>query len=182
MEKYELKETQVASEEVYRGRLLHVYNDMIKLPNDDTTTREYIKHVGAVCVLAIDKNNNVIMERQFRYPFDRVITEVPAGKLDSADEPPIDAAKRELREETGYSADEWDYLGAYYPTVAYSNEIIHMFLARSLHKGEQDLDEDEFLNVCYIPFTELLDSVMKNELPDGKTQTAILKAARILNI
>ena len=182
MENIELKEEQVSTEEVYKGRLLHVFKDKVRLPNDKLTTREYIKHVGAVCIVAVDENNNVIIERQFRYPFDRVITEIPAGKLDSHEEAPLDAAKREFREETGFIADSWVYLGVYYPSVAYTNEAIHMFLARGLHKGEQDLDNDEFLTVSSRPFSELLAEVMENKIPDGKTQTAILKAARVLGV
>ena len=182
MDKYELNEVQISSEKVYDGRLLKVYNDKVRLPNDKVTTREYIRHVGAVCVIAIDKNNNVIIENQFRYPFDCVLTELPAGKLDSYAEAPLDAAKREFREETGYSADSWTYLGVYYPSVAYTDEKIHMFLAQGLHRGEQELDSDEFLSVHTRPFSELLNEVMENKIPDGKTQTAILKAARILNI
>ena len=113
MSQNELKETLVDSELVYDGCLLYVLKDTVRLPNDRTTTREYIKHVGAVCVVALDDANNIILERQFRYPFGRVIDEIPAGKLDSIDEDPLDAAKRELKEETGYTADTWAYLGAY---------------------------------------------------------------------
>jgi ADP-ribose pyrophosphatase len=182
MDKYELNELQVSSEKVYDGRLLHVYKDKVKLPNEKITTREYIRHVGAVCIVAIDKDGSVIIEEQFRYPFDCVITELPAGKLDSLEEAPLDAAKREFREETGFSADSWTYLGVYYPSVAYTDEKIHMFLAQELHKGEQELDSDEFLSVHTRPFGELLNDVMENKIPDGKTQTAILKAARVLGL
>lgn len=181
MENFNLNEEEVSSEQVYDGRLLKIFKDVVSLPNGKTTTREYIKHVGAVCVIALDDEENIIIEKQFRYPFHRIMTEIPAGKLDSLDEPPLDAAKRELKEETGISADNWDYLGVYYPTVAYSNEAIHMFLARGLHAGERKLDSDEFLNVEKRPFSELLDAVMENKIEDGKTQTAILKAARVLN-
>ena len=182
MNHFELKEVQVSSEIVYEGRLLHVFKDHVRLPNDKITTREYIKHVGAVCVIAIDKDNNVIIETPFRYPFDCVITELPAGKLDSAEEAPLDAAKRELREETGFTANTWTYLGVYYPSVAYTDEKIHMFMAQDLVKGAQELDSDEFLSVHKCPFSELLNAVMENKIPDGKTQTAILKAARVLGL
>ena len=178
---YKLSEIKLSSDTVYNGKLLHVYKDFVKLPNGRTTTREYIKHVGAACVVAVDENGCVLIEKQFRYPFDCVVTELPAGKLDGKDEPPLDAAKRELREETGYTAGDWKYLGAYYPSVAYTDEVIHMFLAQDLKKGEQELDSDEFLNVEAVPFGELLQLVMDNEIPDGKTQTAVLKAAAVLN-
>ena len=182
MAKNELKETMVDSELVYDGRLLYVLKDTVRLPNGNTTTREYIKHVGAVCVVALDDADNIILERQFRYPFGRVIDEIPAGKLDGIEEDPLDAAKRELKEETGYTADTWAYLGSYYPTVAYSNEVIHMYLARQLKKGETNLDSDEFLSVYSRPFKDMLNDVLENKVPDGKTQTAILKAARVLNL
>ena len=178
----ELKETKISSESIYNGRLLHLYNDTVRLPDGNTTTREYIKHIGAVCIIAINDKNEVIIEKQFRYPFDSVITELPAGKLDSPDELPLDAAKREFREETGYIADSWTPLGEYYPTVAYSDETIYLFLAQGLHMDKQNLDSDEFLAVKTIPFSELLDDVMQGRIADGKTQTTVLKTARLLHI
>ena len=120
------------------------------------------------------------MERQYRYPFDTVITEIPAGKLDSKQEDRLSAAKRELREETGLTADQWTDLGAFYPAAAYSDEYITMFLAQGLHQGEQQLDPDEFLDVFRVPLEDLVQDVMDGKIPDAKTQTALLKAARIL--
>ncbi|MDO4478407.1 MAG: NUDIX hydrolase [Lachnospiraceae bacterium] len=177
-----LKEITVSSEEVFSGRMLHVFNDKIRLLNGHESTRELIRHVGASCVVPVTDDGRVIVERQYRYPFDAVMTEIPAGKLDSKAEDPLEAAKRELREETGYSADHWQDLGAFYPTVAYSDEIIYTYLATGLHKGEQNLDDDEFLNVELVPLKELVEDVMNGKIADGKTQTAILKAARVLGI
>lgn len=176
-----LIEKQIASTNVYKGRLLDVYSDRIVLPNGHESTREYIKHVGAACVVPVDDEGNVIIERQFRYPFNAVLTEIPAGKLDSKQEPHLEAALRELKEETGYTADEMVYLGEFYPTCAYSDEIIHMYLAKGLKKGNQKLDDDEFLGVEKKPLKELIDDVMQGKIPDGKTQTALLKAYLYLN-
>ena len=171
-----LLEKQLSSENVYRGVLLDVYRDSIELPNGNGSTREYIKHVGAACVVPVDGDGNIIIEKQFRYPFNRVLTEIPAGKLDSKSEPHLEAALRELKEETGYTAEKMVYLGEFYPTCAYSDEVIHMYLAMGLTKGEQKLDEDEFVGVEKMPLEEAVSEIMKGNIPDGKTQTAILKA------
>ncbi len=178
----ELNEKAISSEEVYSGCLLHVFRDQVIFPNKSTSVREVIHHNGAVCVVPLTDNNEVIMEKQFRYPFGEVLTEIPAGKLDSPDEDPLSAAKRELKEETGYTADKWIYLGIYYPTVAYSNEKIHMFLCRGLHEGEQSLDPDEYLQYYAVPLEQLIEDVENNKIPDGKTQLAILKTARKLGM
>ncbi len=182
MNEENLKEAKVLSEPVYEGRLLRVYKDTVQLPNKKLSTREYIKHMGAVCIIAVDDENNVIIERQFRYPFDKVVTELPAGKLDKSDSSPLDAAKRELKEETGYLAGEWTYLGEYYPSVAYSDEIVYLYMARKLEKGIQELDNDEFLTVKSVPLKELIREVMENRIGDGKTQAAVLKVGYILNL
>ena len=120
--------------------------------------------------------------KQYRYPLDRVILEIPAGKLEAPDEDRLSAIQRELREETGYSADEWTNIGDFHPAPAYSDEYITMYLARGLHKGTQDLDADEFLNVYTVPLRDLVNDVMNGKISDAKTQVAILKAARILEI
>ncbi|MDO4616205.1 MAG: NUDIX hydrolase [Lachnospiraceae bacterium] len=183
MSKYDdLREKQIGSEEVFDGVILHLYKDTVELPNGNSATREVIRHVGAVAVVPVTDKGNVIIERQYRYPFDEVITEIPAGKLDSPTEDPLQAAKRELSEETGYSADEWIDMGIYIPTCAYCDEKIYMYLAKGLHRGEQNLDDDEFLHVEELPLPELVDQVMNGQITDGKTQAGILKAARILKI
>ena len=177
-----LREVRTGSEEIFNGVILHVQRDTVRLPNGNETIREVIRHIGAVCVIPVLDNGDVIMERQYRYPLDRVILEIPAGKLDAPDEDRLSAIKRELREETGYSADEWTEIGDFHPAPAYSDEFITMYLARSLHKGEQQLDEDEFLDVYAIPLPELVQDVMEGRISDAKTQVCILKAARILGI
>jgi ADP-ribose pyrophosphatase len=169
-----LNETLVTSEKVFDGRVVHLYKDTVELPNGKHTTREVIRHAGAVAIVPLTYDNKVIVERQFRYPLNRVITEIPAGKIDIGEEP-LDAAKRELKEETGYTATKWYYLGGYHPTPAYTDECIHMYLARGLERGEQNLDNGEFLNVMEVDLDYLALDVLNNKITDGKTQTAILK-------
>lgn len=175
-----LEEKQLSSKEIYNGCVLHVKEDMVSLPDGKEAKRELIRHIGAVCVIPVDKDNNVIMEHQYRYPISRVVLEIPAGKLDDKNENRLEAAKRELREETGYTADNWIDLGVYIPAPAYSDETINMYLATELHAGERELDDDEFINVQRIPLSELVEMVMSGEIADGKTQIAVLKAARVL--
>lgn len=175
-----LREEQTSSREIFNGRVLHVFEDHVRLPNGRDGTREYLRHVGAVCVIPVLDDGRVLIERQYRYPVGAVLTEIPAGKLDFRDENHLLAAQRELREETGASAEEWTSLGVFYPACAYSDEAIEMFLARKLHFGKRQLDEDEFLNVAAVPLGELLRQVMDAQIPDAKTQLAILKAARLL--
>ena len=171
-----LGEQQLNSELIYDGRLLKVYKDRVKLPNGHESTREYIRHNGAVCIVPLTDDGNIVIERQFRYPFHRVITELPAGKLDSPDEDPASAAARELLEETGITADRWIPIGALIPTCAYSTEVIHMFIAADLHFGERQLDADEFLNVEMIALEDFVEKILQGEIEDSKTQTAVLKA------
>ncbi len=177
-----LAETTVRSENVFDGTLLHVRRDDVTLPNGGSAHREYIRHQGAVAIVPIAEDGSVIMERQFRYPLGGIVTEIPAGKLDSPDEDRLEAAKRELREETGLTAENWLPLGDYYPSPAYSDERISLYLATGLSAGAQSLDFDEFLDVCRVPLMELVSDVLNGLITDGKTQTALLKAALVLNI
>lgn len=169
-----LAEKQVDSTNVFDGRLLHVYKDNIILPNGHRSTREYIKHLGAVAVVALDDEGRIAIEHQFRYPFQAELIEIPAGKLDYADEDHLEAAQRELREETGIVAREYEYLGPFYPTCAYSTEVIHLYLARGLSFGERELDEDESINFEMVSLERMVDLVLAGKVPDGKTQAAIL--------
>lgn len=180
MEFQDLKEVQTGSQEIYDGVIVHLYKDTVQLPNGNPATREVIRHIGAVAVVPVTDDGNVIVERQFRYPLHEVITEIPAGKLDSAAEDRLSAAQRELREETGYTADSWQELGDFHPTPAYCDENITLYLATGLHLGQRELDEDEFLNVVAVPLEELVADIMAGRITDGKTQTAILKAYYLL--
>lgn len=176
----QLEEKQIDSKLIYSGSLLNVYRDDIELPDGRRAGREYIKHNGAVCIAALRDDGCIAIERQYRYPFHRVVTELPAGKLDAPDEDHLEAAQRELREETGITADKWTYLGGHIPTCAYSTEVIYMYLAEGLHFGDRELDADEFINVSFVPLDEIVDKIMSGEIMDSKTQTTVLKVKLLL--
>lgn len=176
-----LTEVQVDSREIFDGAIVHLYKDTVTLPNGKPAFREVIRHIGAVAVVPVTDDGKVIVERQFRYPLNQVITEIPAGKLDSLTEDRLAAAKRELEEETGYTADNWTALGDFHPTAAYCDEKITLYLATGLHQGDRHLDEDEFLNVIAVPMEDLIADIMAGHITDGKTQAAILKAAWLLS-
>ena len=170
-----LVETQVESREIFDGHIMHVFKDTVRLPNGADASREYMRHVGAVCVVPLLNDGSVLLERQFRYPVGQVLIEIPAGKLDSKTEDPQEAAKRELLEETGAVAGELIELGLFLPACAYSDEAIHMYAAKSITFREQKLDEDEFLNVFTMPLEQAVSEVLSGNIPDAKTQTALLK-------
>lgn len=175
-----LAEKKVSRTEIFDGQIVHLVCDDITLPNGQAATREVILHNGAVCIVPVTENNEIIMERQYRYPFDEVIWEIPAGKIDKGETDPLAAALRELREETGYTAENMQFIGMYYPSPAILSEKIYMYIATGLKKGEQELDEDEFLDVQAVPFDKVADMILANEIPDGKTQAAVLKAKYLL--
>ena len=170
-----LSEKQTARKEIYDGSILHVVCDDILLPNGTPSKREVVLHNGAVCIVPITANNEIIMERQFRYPFNEVIWEIPAGKIDKGETDPLGAAIRELREETGYTAKKIIPIGLYYPSPAILSEKIYMYAALDLEMTEQELDEDEFLEVTAIPFDDVVTMILNGDIPDGKTQAAVLK-------
>ncbi len=171
----ELLETRLSREEIYQGVVLHVVKDTVRLPNGAVAPREFCLHPGAVAILPLCDDGTVIMEHQYRYAHGRVFFEIPAGKLDSKDEPPLVGAARELREETGASAEWYTYLGPLDTTPALIDERIHLYLAEGLSFGERELDEDEFLTTERVPLEELAEMAMHGEIADSKTQVAILK-------
>ncbi len=173
----ELEEKTVSSRLIFDGKVVHLYKDTVRLPDGAESVREYVKHIGAVCILPLTDDGEVILERQYRYAVRQILTEIPAGKLDAPGEDPLEAAKRELREETGATAREMIPLGDYYGSPAILGERIRMFLARGLTFGETEFDEDEFLEVFRLPLDEAEAAVLRGEIPDGKTQAAILRAA-----
>lgn len=170
-----LEEKEISSRLIFDGKVVHLCEDTVQLPDGKTASREYVKHVGAVCVLALTDTGEVVLERQFRYPFHRELIEIPAGKLDSADEDPMQAALRELREETGYIPTEICHIGDFYGSPAILNENIRMFFATGLRREGQSLDEDEFLEVFTLPLEKVVELVLSGEIADGKTQAAVLK-------
>ncbi|MBQ8623309.1 MAG: NUDIX hydrolase [Oscillospiraceae bacterium] len=175
-----LHEKQLASELIYDGKILKLTRDTALLENGETAYREVVHHSGGVCVLPLDDEGNVLFVKQFRYPFASVLLEIPAGKREKGEDP-LECGIRELSEEVGATAKEIIPLGKLYPTVAYDTEVIYMFLARGLSFGTQHLDDDEFVDVTKIPLKEAYDMVMRDEIPDSKTQIAILKAWAIVN-
>lgn len=175
-----LKERCVSSELIYDGQVVHLYVDQIALPNGEPSIREYVRHIGAVAVLPLTDDGEVICVRQYRYAHGCLMTEIPAGKLDSKTEDHVEATLRELREETGARCQKLTYLGLYRSTPAILDEKIDLYLAEGLTFGETDLDDDEFLETFRMPLSTLVDMVMSGEITDGKTQVAILKVAEIL--
>ena len=174
-------EKTVSSELLFDGKVIHVYRDDIILPDGNPAYREYNRHIGAVCVIPITDKGEVICVRQYRYPIGDVLLEIPAGKLDYKEENPEEAARRELREETGAVSGKMTYLGRFYSSPAILDECIHMFLAEELEFGENDLDEDEFIEVIRVPIEELAEMICRGEIIDGKTQAGVMKALYILN-
>ena len=170
-----LKEVRRESREIFDGRIMHVFEDTVELPDGHLASREYMRHVGAVCVVPLLDDGSVLLERQYRYPVGEVIVEIPAGKLNFKEENPREAAARELLEETGAVAGQLIELGRFLPACAYSDEDIHMYAAKEITFREQKLDEDEFLNVFTMPLEQAVDAVLAGEIPDAKTQTALLK-------
>ena len=139
----ELTEKTLVSEKVFDGVLLKVYRDEVELSGGGTSVREFVHHPGGVAAVAIDNDGNVYLERQFRYPYRKVVTEIPAGKLEP-DEDPFDAIRRELKEEIGATAGRWDPLGYMMPSVGYTDEMLYLYLARDLTFGDTHWDQDEF--------------------------------------
>lgn len=175
-----LEEKTLSSEMIFDGRVVKLFTDKAELENGEIVSREVIKHPGGVCIVPLDDEDNVLMVRQFRYPFQKVLLEIPAGKMEFG-ENPEECGLRELREETGCTCDSFVSLGRLLPTPAYDSEIIHMYLAAGLHGGTQNLDDDEFLEVKKIPLQKAVEMIMKGEIEDAKTQAALLKTKLLLN-
>ena len=171
----ELMEKTLSSEEIFDGKILHIRRDAVELPDGRQATREVVDHPGGVCVLALDGEGRALLVRQFRYPYGRVLRELPAGKLEYGEEPEK-AALRELREETGAVPGRFRSLGELYPSPGYCGEIIRMYLAEDLRFGEAELDDDEYLDLERVPFSLLAEQVLSGEIRDAKTIAAVLKA------
>lgn len=168
-----LREEKIASEQVFRGKLLDVRCDQVRLPNGTAATREYVVHPGAVMIVPMLDDERLIVERQFRYPLGRVMLEFPAGKLD-AGEGALACAVRELAEETGYRAAEWAHAGILHNAIAYSSEGIEVWFARGLTAGTQRLDDGELLEVGTATMAELLGLAQRGDLTDAKTLIGLM--------
>ncbi len=175
-----LCERRLDGEILFHGKVLDLALDTVMLPDGRRAAREVVLHHGAVAILPLFPSGEVLIEEQYRYPHDRILLEIPAGKLDFPDEDPLAAAHRELAEETGYRAERMICLGQYIPSPAILGERIWLYLATGLTEGETSLDEDEFLTVRRMPLSTLLDAVLRGEIPDGKTQIAVLRAHLML--
>lgn len=177
--KLDLTEHYVSSETIASGGMLIVKRDQVRLPNGNASQREYVMHPGAVVVVPLLPNGNVILEKQYRYPLQQVFIELPAGKID-ANEAILSTGQRELLEETGYTASEWVKLGHQHPCIGYSNEVIHMYLARDLKAGLHQRDEDETLEVFEASFEDCIKMIQSGEITDGKTIVALFFAEKYL--
>lgn len=175
----DMTEKMLSREEIFTGKVLHIVRDTVELPDGRPATREVALHNGAVCVIPLTDSGCVVLERQYRYAVGKLMTEIPAGKLEPGEDP-LECAKRELEEETGFIAGEMIKIGDYYGSPAILSEHITMYLARKLRKGTSHFDSDEFLETFEIPLDVLVEKVMNGEITDAKTQLCALKAKEYL--
>ena len=175
----ELEEKTLDSRLVFDGVLLKLYRDEVETAAGGRSVREVVHHPGGAAVVALDADGNVYLERQFRYPYRRVVTEIPAGKLE-AGEAPLDAVRRELKEEIGAEAARWDALGYVMPSVGYTDEMLYLYLARDLTFGETHWDKDECLELLKLPFAEALERAADGRINDAKTACALFRADRLM--
>ena len=174
-----LYEKTIDSKEIFNGKVLHFLHDTVELEDGTTAMREIVEHPGGVCIAALTKNNELLFVRQYRYPYKEIVLELPAGKLEKG-QTPLENGKRELLEETGATGSHYMPLGKVYPSPGYTNEIIHLYFCTVEDFGSQQLDEDEFVTIERIPINRAEEMVLNNEIPDAKTQIAVLKAAALV--
>ena len=173
-------EIKLNSKEIFKGNVFRVTMDQVELENGMTSFREVVHHNGGACILPLTDDDKVLMVRQYRYALKEELWELPAGKLEK-DEDPFEAAKRELEEECGLTADHYTPLGEFYPTVGYDTEIIYMWVATGLHTTQMHLDDDEFLTPDRVPLQKAYEMVMSGEIKDGKTIAGVLKLKALLD-
>lgn len=175
-----LTEKTIGSEKIFDGRVIRVRRDTVELPNKHTSTREVVEHPGGVAIVPIDNDGNVHMVRQYRYPLRRECLELPAGKLEYGEDH-RECGLRELGEETGMEAGNFEYLGVFCPSPGFCQELIHIYLATDLKQGKIHLDEDEFLEVEKYPLNKLIKMIHEGKIQDGKTVIGLLIAKDVLN-
>ncbi|MEG1880698.1 MAG: NUDIX hydrolase [Oscillospiraceae bacterium] len=173
------EEKTVSSEKIFDGQIIKVRVDTVEMPDGKLATRELVDHPGGVGIVALTENNEIIMVKQFRKPIERAIYEVPAGKLDGGEDHYI-CGVRELEEETGFKAKNFEYLGFMYPSPGFANEATYLYLATELYAGKMNLDPDEYLDVEYIPISKVKEMIMNNEINDAKTVFGVFKALELL--
>ncbi len=169
-----LTEKKISGEVFFTGKIVRIEKDKVLLSNGNTSFREVVRKNGGVCVVPLTDDGNIILVNQYRYPYADIVTEIPAGKIEG-DEDPLECAKRELSEETGCEAGRIVPLGIFYPSPGIMDEILYMYLALDLKQGEMHTDPDEFLTVEKLSLDEVVNKIIEGKLPDGKTQTAVLK-------
>ncbi|MBQ3225922.1 MAG: NUDIX hydrolase [Clostridia bacterium] len=175
----DMTEKTIDSEELFDGRVIRVRRDTVELPNGSTSTREVVEHPGGVAIVPVDADGNLYMVRQYRYPLKRLCLELPAGKLEYGEDH-RECGIRELSEETGMEAGNFEYLGVFCPSPGFCQELIHLYLATDLREGERHPDEDEFLEVERYPLSELVQMIQEGKLQDGKTVIGLLLAKEVL--
>ena len=175
------EEKRISSQRIYEGAILNLRRDTVTVPGG-TAYREIVEHNGAVAIVPITKEGKLVMVKQFRYPSGKVLLEIPAGKIDKGETNPEETARRELKEETGYTAEHFHYMGSINPSVAYTEEVIHLYAATGLIPGEADPDEDEALELVEYDFGEAYKKAASGELVDAKTIAAVFMAKEQLDI
>lgn len=175
-----LFEETVAQKEIFNGHIINVHVDDIKTEDGKPAKREVVDHNGGVCVAVITEDNEILLVKQFRYPYNEVLVEVPAGKLEIGEDP-FEAMKREQLEETGTTGKNYVSLGKLYPTPGYCSEVIYLWACKVDEYADQNLDDGEFLEVIKMPLDKAVEMVLNNEIPDAKTQVCILKTASIIS-
>jgi ADP-ribose pyrophosphatase len=175
-----LSEKQIKSEKLFDGKILKLYFDQVRLPNGKTATREKISHPGAVGIVPITDDGNVLLVRQYRYPVDDITIEIPAGKIDKKEEPEK-CARRELAEEVGAINGDLKLLSSFYTTPGFCDEVLHLYIATGFNMSQNNLDEDEFLDIVSVKHEEAVKWIMEGKIKDSKTIIGILMAMNFLN-
>ncbi|SHH08476.1 NUDIX hydrolase [Tepidibacter thalassicus] len=168
-----LEEKTMSSEKIYNGKIINLRVDTVELPEHKYQKREIVEHPGAVAILAVNENKEIIFVKQFRKAVEEILIEIPAGKLEKGEDPK-ECAIRELKEETGYEAENIEFLSLFYTSAGFSNEKMYLYLATGLKKGECCPDEDEYIEICEVKISKALDMIKKGEIKDAKTMVGIL--------